>query len=75
MRDQEQARLTDQAYEEALRVLTKHRALLDRVAHALLEGETLTRNELLELFGDVEPESRASEHVGVVRALNADATG
>jgi cell division protease FtsH len=75
MRDQEQARLTDHAYGEALRILSKHRALLDRIAHALLEKETLTRNELLELFGDVEPESRASEHVGVVRTLNADASG
>jgi cell division protease FtsH len=74
LRDQEQAQLTDHAYEEAVRILTKHRALLDRVAQALLEQETLSRKELLELFGDVEPESRSSEAVGVVRALNADAT-
>ena len=46
--------------------------LLDRVAAALLEKETLSREELLELFGDVEPESRASETVGVVpSALDA----
>jgi cell division protease FtsH len=70
MRDQEQARLTDQAYAEAIRLITKHRALLDRVANALLEKETLAREELLAIFGDVEPESRASEAVGVVRALN-----
>jgi cell division protease FtsH len=75
LRDQEQAQLTDQAYAEAVRVLTKHRALLDRVAMALLEKETLSRTELLELFGDVEPESRSSEAVGVVRALNADSSG
>jgi cell division protease FtsH len=72
MRDQEQARLTDQAYTESIRLITKHRALLDRVAGALLEKETLGREELLEIFGEVEPESRASETVGVVRALNAD---
>jgi len=72
MRDQEQARLTDQAYQEAIRLITKHRALLDRVAGALLEKETLVREELLEIFGEVEPESRASDHVGVVRALNAE---
>ena len=72
MRDQEQARLTDQAYTEAIRLITKHRALLDRVAGALLEKETLGREELLEIFGEVEPESRASETVGVVRALNAE---
>jgi cell division protease FtsH len=72
MRDQEQGRLTDNAYSEALRVLTKHRALLDRVANALLEKETLKRDELIALFGDVDLESRASETVGVVRALKAD---
>jgi cell division protease FtsH len=73
LRDSEQARLTDHAYAEALRIVTKHRVLLDRVALALLEKETLSRSELLELFGDVEPESRASEHVGVVRAIDAGA--
>ena len=55
LRDQEQARLTDLAYSEALRLIAKHRALLDRVAGALLEKETLGRKELLELFGDVAP--------------------
>src|SRR5438034_878108 len=37
LRDAEQARLTDEAYAEAVRLLTKYRAPLDRVAHALLE--------------------------------------
>ena len=72
MRDQEQARLTDHAYTEALRIMNKHRPALDRVANALLEKETLSRDDLLLLFGDVEPESRASETVGVIRALNAE---
>jgi cell division protease FtsH len=71
MRDQEQARLTDHAYEEALRIMAKHRRLLDRVAAALLERETLDRDELLELFGDVQPESRASEAVGVPQVVAA----
>jgi cell division protease FtsH len=74
LRDHEQTNLTDHAYNEAVRILTKHRVLLDRVADALLEKETLSRAELLEIFGDVEPESRSSESVGVVRALNADST-
>src|SRR5262249_13728464 len=39
-RDLEQTQLTEQAYAEAIRILTKHRALLDRVANALLEQET-----------------------------------
>jgi cell division protease FtsH len=74
LRDQEQARLTDQAYVEATRLVSKHRALLDRVAGALLERETLGREDLLEVFSGVERESRAAESVGVVRALNAEQT-
>jgi ATP-dependent Zn protease len=69
MRDSEQARLTDSAYEEAKRLLVKHRASLDRLAGALLERETLTRDELFQMLGSIEPESRASETVGTVRAL------
>jgi cell division protease FtsH len=69
LRDEEQARLTDGAYDEALRLLTKHRPPLDRIAAALLEKETLVRDQVLELFEDVEPESRASETVGVPRVV------
>jgi cell division protease FtsH len=71
MRDSEQARLTEHAYEEALRLLVKHRGSLDRVALALLERETLTREQLLVLLAGLEPESRAFETVGTVRALPA----
>jgi cell division protease FtsH len=71
LRDSEQARLTDYAYEEAQRLLAKHRTALDRVAEALLEKETLDRHELEALLADVKPESRASETVGTVRALPA----
>jgi cell division protease FtsH len=71
LRDSEQARLTDHAYDEAQRLLVKHRASLDRLAVQLLERETLTRDELLELFEGIEPESRNSETVGTVRALQA----
>jgi cell division protease FtsH len=69
LRDSEQARLTDHAYEEAQRLLIKHRASLDRLASQLLERETLNREELRELLGDVGPESRSSETIGTVRAL------
>jgi len=69
LRDSEQARLTDYAYEEAQRLLSKHRASLDRVAEALLEKETLDRGGLEALLADVKPESRSSETVGTVRAL------
>ena len=71
LRDSEQARLTEHAYEEAQRLLTKHRRPLDRVAQALLEKETLVREELNVLLVDVAPESSASETIGTVRVLPA----
>ena len=69
LRDSEQGRLTDHAYAEALRLLAKHRAALDRVGVALLERETLSRDELLELFGEIPQESHHTETVGTIRAL------
>src|SRR3989440_3541272 len=75
LRDSEQALLTDTAYTEALRLLQKHRAPLDRVAAALLEKETLVREEVVAMRADVDPESRASESVGVPRAVVAQQPG
>ena len=72
MRDAEQARLTDVAYSEALRLITKHRAAARPGRDCAAREGDARREELLEIFGDVEPESRASETVGVVRALNAE---
>ena len=69
VRDGEQARLTDEAYEDAVRLLVKYRAPLDRIAQALLERETLERKQLDELLDGVPQESRNSETVGTVRAL------
>jgi ATP-dependent Zn protease len=69
LRDAEQARLTDGAFGEAIRLLTKHRSDLDRLSHALLEKETLNKDELDELLSGVEPESRSAETIGTVRAL------
>jgi cell division protease FtsH len=74
LRDSEQARFTDSAYQEALRLLKKHRPSLDRLAAALLEKETLVRDEVMLILNDVPPESRASETVGVPQVVVADAT-
>jgi cell division protease FtsH len=71
LRDNEQARFTDTAYEDAVRLLHKHRITLDKIAALLLEKETLGREEVIEVFADVEPESRASDMVGVHRVVAA----
>ncbi len=75
LRDNEQARLTDSAYAEALRLLQKHRVPLDRLAAALLEKETLVRDEVMALLADVESESRASDSVGVPRVVASGGAG
>src|SRR5690348_37861 len=75
LRDSEQARLTDGAYTEALRLIKKHRASLDRLAAALLEKETLVREEVLGLLADVPHERRASETVGVPQVVAAKPQG
>ncbi|MFN8186493.1 MAG: AAA family ATPase [Gaiellales bacterium] len=72
LRDDEQARLTDQAYAEAQRAIARNRAVLDRIATALLEHETLNRSELGELLEGVDRESNAAETVGTPRAISAD---
>jgi cell division protease FtsH len=75
LRDGEQARLTDGAYDEAVRLITKHRAALDRLANALLEKETLVRDEMRALLADTKAESSMSETVGRVVPIRADAEG
>src|SRR5437868_1759367 len=73
VRDQQQAQLTDAAYEDAQRLLRKHRPALDRVADALLEKETLDREQLDALLADIEPDSHSSETVGTVRVVSVPA--
>ncbi|HXE58476.1 MAG TPA: ATP-dependent zinc metalloprotease FtsH, partial [Gemmatimonadales bacterium] len=46
MVDDEVKRLIDEAYERARRILVEHRDLLDRISLALLERETLDREDL-----------------------------
>jgi cell division protease FtsH len=72
LRDAEQGRLTDEAFAEAIRLLQKHRGGLDRIALALLDKETLDKDELAELLDGIEVESRSAETVGTVRVVAAD---
>jgi len=56
--------LIDDAHDEALAILTTHRATLDRLAGLLLEKETLNAEELAEIFKDLPPwERRPGVHV------------
>jgi cell division protease FtsH len=58
-RDQEQQGLVDEAQFEARMLIMDHRALLDRLAEALLSKEALDRAEIVELMGRAEPADEA----------------
>ena len=51
--DDEVRQLIEQAHNEAYQVITDNRDILDKLALALLEKETLDHNELAEIFADV----------------------
>ncbi|MDX6521609.1 MAG: cell division protease FtsH [Gaiellales bacterium] len=65
LRDHEQREITDEAYAEALRLVSAHRHHLDLLANALLEEETLEREQIDKLLVGLEPESNASGQIGV----------
>jgi ATP-dependent Zn protease len=48
-------------------LLNQHRRALDRVAQAVLEKETLVREEIELLLADVAADSRSSDFVGVTQ--------
>jgi cell division protease FtsH len=54
-RDEEQQGLIDEAQFEARMLIIENRAMLDRLAEALLSKETLERAEIEELMGSPEP--------------------
>ncbi|GAA2751206.1 ATP-dependent zinc metalloprotease FtsH [Amnibacterium kyonggiense] len=51
--DKEVRTLIEAAHDEAYQLVLENRAVLDRLATALLEKETLDQNELAEIFKDV----------------------
>ncbi|MGB0429997.1 MAG: hypothetical protein ACPGLV_05950 [Bacteroidia bacterium] len=52
--DQATRKIVDKAYQEALRLLTKHRHILVAVANALLEYETINAEQLRQIWGEDE---------------------
>jgi cell division protease FtsH len=67
LRDAEQARIADDAYQRAIDLCAGHRDALDAVASALLDRETLDRDELRELLRGVPATESSSSAVGLAR--------
>jgi len=51
MRDEEQQHLADEGLRMAQRLVREHRSTLDEMAHALLENEVLTREDIERIMG------------------------
>jgi cell division protease FtsH len=58
--DAEVERILQECYAEGVRMLREHRAELDRLAHALLERETLDEQEIIKVTG-IRPAPRSQE--------------
>lgn len=52
--DKEVMKMLKDSYEEAKRLLTEHREALDKIAAFLIEKETITGKEFMEIFHEVE---------------------
>jgi cell division protease FtsH len=52
--DQEVMKMLKKAYEEAKRLLSENRKALDRIAAFLIEKETITGKEFMEIFHEVQ---------------------
>ncbi|MCR5591595.1 MAG: ATP-dependent zinc metalloprotease FtsH [Lachnospiraceae bacterium] len=59
--DEEVMRLLSEAYEEAKRLLTENRDLLDTLADYLLEKESITGKQFMEIFRTKYPEEDSEE--------------
>ena len=70
LRDTEQTRLTDAAYEEAQRLLAKHRPSTGWRRRCSRRRRSCARRWTR--LADVAPESRASETIGTVRVVSAE---
>ena len=61
--DQEVMAILKCSYEEAKRLLSENRTALDKIAEFLIEKETITGKEFMEIFRRVQAEEKQSEDV------------
>lgn len=74
--DKEVMKLLKDAYEEAKQLLTAHRESLDKIADFLIEKETITGKEFMEIFHEsegIDPEEKkeTEERIGMRQSEEA----
>jgi cell division protease FtsH len=65
--DREIKRVMDESFEKSKQIVTEHRELLDKIANALLEKETIEGEAFVELIGE-KPKSEKKEEAAKVEA-------
>lgn len=65
--DREIKRIMDESFEKSKQIVTEHRELLDKIANALLEKETIEGEAFLELIGE-KPKQEQKEETATVEA-------
>jgi cell division protease FtsH len=70
--DEEIRRLIESAHDEAWDVLTEYRDVLDNLVLRLLDQETLSRKEVLEVFAPVQKRPRRGSYTGYGKRLPSD---
>ena len=66
--DEEVMRILKEAYEEAKRLLTENRECLDQISAFLIEKETITGKEFMEIFHKVRDEANEYHHEELIFA-------
>lgn len=62
--DKEVMQILKDSYDEAKRLLTEHRRTMDKIAEFLIEKETITGKEFMEIFHQCEGEGNNTEKLG-----------
>jgi cell division protease FtsH len=70
--DEEIRRLIESAHDEAWDVLTEYRDVLDALVLKLLDQETVSRKEVLEVFAPVQRRPRRGSYTGYGKRLPSD---
>ena len=74
--DQEVMKILKESYEEAKRLLSENREIMDKIAEFLIEKETITGKEFMKIFREIkgipEPEEESTKKSFMEQAMDAE---
>ena len=69
--DEEVRKVLQESYDEAKRLLTEHRKTLDQIAEFLIQKETISGKEFMEIFKRVEEENQPKPEIEAAEETEA----